>query len=265
MSNKSPAYIAAVHPKFDDYCSKYPHVAMQRQDGILQLTLNTDGDSLEWSFEVHHELGYCWADVGADPDNKLIVLTGAGDSFIARASRGYRTKMPDAREWIFDHTEAKRLVGALLDIEQPIIAAINGPVFGHAELPLLADIVLMSDDAYLRDPHVKNGLVPGDGIHVLLPLLLGLNRAKYYMLTGKKIEAQEALALGLVAEVLPKAKILPRALELAREIMQAPEGVVRLFRPTLMQNVKRLMLDGLSHGLMLEGMAALEHWPSSKE
>jgi enoyl-CoA hydratase/carnithine racemase len=262
MSNESSEYIAAVHPRFEDYKDKYPHVAMQRADGILQLTLNTDGDSLEWSFEVHHELGYCWADVGADPDTKLIVLTGAGESFIARASKSYRRKMPDAREWIFDHTEAKRLVGALLDIEQPIIAAVNGPVFGHIELPLLADVVLMSDDSYLRDPHVKNGLVPGDGVHVLLPLLLGLNRAKYYMLTGKRIEPQEAVDLGLAAEVVPKAEILTRAHELAAEIMEAPESVVRLFRPTMMQHTKRLMLDGLSHGLMLEGMAALDHWPS---
>lgn len=264
MSTEPREYIAAVHPTFDQYRNKYPHVAMERRDGILELTLNTDGDSLEWSFEVHHELGYCWQEIGSDPDNKLIVLTGAGDSFIARATRNYRTKMPDAREWIFDHTEAKRLVGALVDIEQPIVAAVNGPVFGHIEIPLLADIIVMSDDAYFRDPHVKNGLVPGDGVHVILPLLLGLNRAKHYMLTGKKIEPQEALDLGLVAEVRPKGEVLARAREFAAEIMEAPEGVVRLFRPTVMQHVKQRILDGLSHGLMLEGMAALDHWPSEK-
>jgi enoyl-CoA hydratase/carnithine racemase len=255
-------YIAAVHPRFDEYKDSFPHVAMTREDGILELTLHTDGESLQWTFAVHHELGYVWQTIGADPDNKVILLTGAGDMFIDKAGPGYRSKRPDAREWIFDHNEAKRLVGALLDIEQPIVTALNGPVFGHAELPLLTDLIVASQDTWFQDPHVKNGLVPGDGVHVVLPLLLGLNRAKYYMLTGKRITATEALDLGLIGEVLPKDEVLPRARELAAELMQAPEGVVRLFRPTVMQHVKRLMLDGLSHGLMLEGMAVLDHWPS---
>jgi enoyl-CoA hydratase/carnithine racemase len=85
------------------------------------------------------------------------------------------------------------------------------------------------------------------------------------MLTGHTIDAQEALHLGLAAEVLPKSDVLARAHELAAEILQAPEGVVRLFRPTVLQDVKRRMLDGLSHGLMLEGMAVLDRWPSGKE
>jgi enoyl-CoA hydratase/carnithine racemase len=262
MSTEQNSFIAAKHPRFEDYCDKYPHVDMKRENGILELTLNTDGDSLQWSFDVHHELGYCWQEVGADPDNKLILLTGAGDGFISRAAPGYRRKTPDAREWIFDHNEAKRLVGALLDIEQLIVVAINGPIFGHSELALLGDLIIASDDTTFVDPHVKNGLVPGDGIQVVWPHLLGLNRAKYYMLTGKPIDAHLALELGLIGEVVPKAEVLPRARELAAELMQAPEAVVRLFRPTLMQNMKRQMLDGLSHGLMLEGMAVLDHWPS---
>jgi enoyl-CoA hydratase/carnithine racemase len=256
------SYIAAVHPRFEDYKDSFPHVAMTRADGILELTLHTDGDSLQWTFEAHHELGYVWQTIGADPDNKVILLTGAGDMFITSAGPSYRAKRPDAHEWIFDHTEAKRLVGALLEIEQPIISAINGPIFGHAELPLLTDLIIASEDVYFRDPHVKNGLVPGDGIHIVLPLLLGLNRAKYYMLTGKPITAAEALDLGLFSEVLPKSEVVGRARELAAELMQAPEGVVRLFRPTVMQYVKRLMLDGLSQGLMLEAVAAIDHWPS---
>lgn len=257
------AYIAAVHPRFENYKDSFPHAAMTRSDGILELTLHTDGDSLQWTFEAHHELGYLWQTIGADPENKLILLTGAGDMFITHAGPSYRAKRPDAREWIYDHTEAKRLVTALLEIEQPIVTAMNGPVFGHSELPLLTDIIVASEDTYFQDPHVKNGLVPGDGIHVVLPLLLGLNRAKYYMLTGKRITAAEALGLGLIGEVLPKGEVLGRARELAAEIMQAPEGVVRLFRPTVMQHVKRLMLDGLSHGLMIEGMAVIDHWPSA--
>ena len=261
MSAQS-SYIAAVHPRFEEYKDSFPHAMLQRADGILEVTLHTDGDSLQWTFEAHHELGYLWQTIGADPETKVILLTGAGEMFITHSGPSYRAKRPDAREWLYSHTEAKRLVGALLEIEQPIVTAINGPIFGHSELALLTDLIVASDDMWLADPHVKNGLLPGDGVHVVLPLLLGLNRAKYYMLTGKRITAAEALDLGLIGEVVPKGEVLGRARELAAELMEAPAGVVRLFRPTIMQHVKRLMLDGLSHGLMLEGMAVMDHWPS---
>jgi enoyl-CoA hydratase/carnithine racemase len=262
VSSEKADYIVASHPRFEDYRDKYPHVAMKRDDkGLLELSLHTDGESLRWGFDVHHELGYCWQDIGADPDNKVILLSGVGDFFIQGAAPGYRAKRPDAHEWIFDHTEAKRLVGALLEIEQPIVVAINGPIFGHSELALLGDLIIASEDSYIRDPHVKNGLVPGDGIHVVLPLLLGLNRAKYYMLTGERISAQQALEWGLVGEVVAKDEVLPRARVLAEELLEAPEAVVRLFRPTVMHAVKRMMLDGLSHGLMFEAVGALDHWP----
>jgi enoyl-CoA hydratase/carnithine racemase len=261
MTEGPGEYIAQNHPRFESYKDKYPHVRMDRTDGVLTLTLNSDGGPLIWTFEAHHELGYCFQEVGADPDNKVIVLTGTGDVFIDKVGPGYQGATPDAREWIFDHNEAKRLVMALVDIEQPIIAAVNGPIWGHGELPLLADIVIAADHAWLADRHFSVGLVPGDGVHVLLPLLLGFNRARYYMLTGKEISATELLDLGLIGEVVPLADLAARAQELARQLLKSPPSVVRLFRPTLMQHVKRLMVDGLSHGLMMEGMAALDHWP----
>ena len=110
----------------------------------------------------------------------------------------------------------------LLDIEVPVIAAVNGPVNIHAEIAVLSDIVLAADHAAFADaPHFPNGLVPGDGVHVIWPYLLGRNRGRYFLLTGQRLSAQEALQLGVVSEVMPASRLLPRARELARQILKS--------------------------------------------
>ena len=104
------------------------------------------------------------------------------------------------REWEdLSYREGKRLIMNLLDIEVPMISAVNGPALIHAQFPVLCDIVLASENAVFQDAtHFVNGNVPGDGVHVIWPLLLGTNRARYFMLTGRKLSAQEALELGVV-------------------------------------------------------------------
>ena len=257
---------------FDEYKDDYPHIKMERSDeGILLMQLhNGEGGEFEWSFDNHHEVGFSWRDVGADVENKVIILTGSADAFLRReylsVEKVDRAGMDDparrAVEWIDAHAHGKRLEFDLLEIEQPMIAALNGPVTIHAEIPLLCDIVLAAEHTVIGDHvHFNFGLVPGDGVQAIYPLLMGLNRARYFMLTGQELSAQEAKDLGLINEILPQADVLPRAYELARFILTHKPMVVRLFRPTLLQQVKRLMLDSVSHGLMMEGMAYAAHSP----
>jgi enoyl-CoA hydratase/carnithine racemase len=259
---------------FEEYKDRYPHIRMERSDdGILLMQLHDgDGGEFEWSFSNHHEIAFSWRDVGADRDNKLIILTGSGDAFLRReylqTDKVDREGMDDPRrvavEWIDAHSHGKRLEMDLLEIEQPMIAALNGPCTIHAEIPLLCDIVLAAEHTVIGDHvHFDFGLVPGDGVQVLYPMLMGLNRARYFMLTGQELSAQQCLDLGLVNEVLPQERVLERAYELARHVLRAKPMVVRLFRPTLLQQVKRQFLDNVSHGLMLEGMAAVANYPDA--
>lgn len=251
--------------RFEDYANKYQHVRMERRDGILQLSLHSNGGTLKWGAGPHEELGYCFTDVGADPENKAIILTGTGENFIAEFDVGSIGKITP-RSWDHLYFDGKRLLMNLLDIEVPMIAAVNGPATIHAELAVLCDIVLAADGAVFQDaPHFPNGLVPGDGAHVVWPLVLGMNRGRYFLLTGQKLPAREAQALGVVNEVLSAERLLPRAWELAEQLIKQPPLTLRYARVALTQQIKRLMLDNLGYGLALEGLAANDFWPQGQD
>lgn len=245
--------------RFDDYRDRYADVAMERHDGILQVTLHTDGDSLKWSERAHRELGDAFDDIANDPDNRVVILTGAGDDFLTEITFEDHQKAHTPADWDKVVREGRRIIECLLDIGVPVIGAVNGPATEHAEIVLLSDIVLASDTAHFQDaPHFPAGVVPGDGVHVVWPLLLGPNRGRYFLLTGQILSAQEALDLGVVSEVLPKDQLLDRAWELARQLAQAPTLTLRHTRNCLTMVLRRLMEDTLDRGLALEGLAMVE-------
>jgi enoyl-CoA hydratase/carnithine racemase len=149
-----------------------------------------------------------------------------------------------------------------LDVQAPMIAAVNGPATVHAEMALLCDVVLAAPEATFQDsPHFPIGVLPGDGVHVVWPMLLGMNRARYFLLTGQTITAPEALQLGLVNEIVPRAKLMERAWQVAREIAAKPSVTVRLFREAVLQPMKRAVRDDLGYGYVMQGLAAFEYWP----
>src|ERR1700728_4054141 len=238
--------MTSVASKFEHYRRRYENIRLEREDGILVVTVHTKGKSLVWSALAHEELGYCFTDIGADRDNKVVILTGAGENFCADIDAG-SFKLSSAGDWDLTYFDGRRLLINLMDIEVPIISAVNGPARIHPEIPVLSDIVLASETALFQDaPHFMSGIVPGDGAHVVWPHIIGGNRGRVFLLTGQELDARAALEYGAVAEVLPRAQLMNRARQLARNIAAKPMLTRRYTRLAMTQRIKRLLHEGLS-------------------
>jgi enoyl-CoA hydratase/carnithine racemase len=252
--------------KFDDYANKYSQIRLERRTGILQMSLHTDGAALRWGPVIQAELVDAFTQIGADRENRIIIMTGTGDEFSGpRAEPGhsfYREVSHHISANLLDtiHWNAHRLMTRMLDIEVPMIGVVNGPAMRHSELPLMCDIVIAADDASFEDTaHFKlASQTPGDGIGIVYTMLLGLNRARYFMLTGQIIGAGEAKELGLVSELMPREKLLPRAWELAEQMAQKNDLLLRYTRVTLVQPLKKWMEQEVMYHLALESLAKLD-------
>ncbi len=147
----------------------------------------------------------------------------------------------------------------LLDIEVPLIAALNGPVLLHSEYALLADIVLATPDTVFQDkPHFDFGIVPGDGVNLLWPEVIGSVRGRYFILTRQQLDAQTAKDWGAVNEVVPADRLLTRAHEIASELAKLPPLTGRYTRIALTQKLRRIIDEGAGYGLALEGISAAD-------
>ena len=248
--------------RFDSYATKYSSIHMRREDGILEMRFHTDDGPLRWGLGPHGELPDAFADVARDRDTRVVILTGTGDEFSGiRASAGTRSLAQGITANAYDrvHWEGRALLMNLLNIEVPVVAAVNGPAWRHCEIPLLSDIVLASETAAFQDSaHFVSGMVPGDGMHIVMPLLMGVNRGRYFLLTGQTLSAQEAKELGLVNEVLPADQVLARAWEHAEALARRPTLLLRYTRLMFAEYLRRRMQDLLGYGLAMEGLALME-------
>jgi enoyl-CoA hydratase/carnithine racemase len=244
-------------PDRPGYFDRYETLAFERsENGILLVRLHSDGGPVAYRAAHHRDWAHAFLDIAADRGNRVVILTGTGDAFIDASAWERPIDSPAA--WDEIYWEAKRVLQTLLEIEVPVIGAVNGPATIHAELALLSDITLASETAVFQDAaHIPGGAVPGDGVHIVWQELLGSNRGRYFLLTGQRLTAREALALGVVNEVLPRERLLPRALELAGQLAALPTLTLRYTRVAFTQRWKRLMQENLGYGLALEGLSIL--------
>ncbi|HZU65066.1 MAG TPA: enoyl-CoA hydratase/isomerase family protein [Novosphingobium sp.] len=239
---------------------RFDTIALTRAGGITELRIHHQGESARWALwgGLHRELGEAFAAIAADRDTRALIITGTGSSFCAEFDMTSQPPPMGPQSWDVIFREGRALLENLLAIEVPVIAAVNGPAFIHAEIPLLADIVLAAPGAVFADKaHALAGVVPGDGVHVVWPMLLGPNRGRYFLMTGQEIGAAEALALGLVGEVVAGDALLERAREHARAIAARPALAMRYARIALTRHLRERLKAELGYGLMLEGMAVL--------
>ena len=242
-----------------DYESKYECAELRRENGVLEIRLHTQGQSLVLDETTHRELPDLFTEIAGDRENRVILLTGTGDVFLTEiADSDWDFTTPEG--WDRTYWEGRRLLQTLLDVPVPMIAAVNGPARVHAELAVLCDIVLASDTADFQDSaHFGSwSVVPGDGSHLVWPLLLGLNRGKYFLLTEQSLSAEQAMDLGVVNEVLPKHELMPRARELAAQLAEKSPVTLRMTRVAINMLLRDTMKEGLSHGLALEGYSVME-------
>jgi enoyl-CoA hydratase/carnithine racemase len=246
-------------PALRDYEDKYPSIRFQRREGVLQMTLHRDDGEFVVSESALRDLGLAFRDVGEDTENRVVILTGTGERFATQFDYGSfaATMRPDIFDfWLRTRTHGVRLLQAFLDIEVPVISAINGPVVTHSETPLLADVVLATETTVFQDAtHFLHGLPPGDGMHTIWTTLLGLNRGRHFLLTGRVLTAQEALEYGVVGEVLPQEDLLPRAWELATTWASFSPATLHGTRAAVTAEWRRLLHEQLHTGLTHEAFA----------
>lgn len=224
-------------------------------DGPVRIVTMNRPESLNAADAVmHRELADVWGLLAADPGCRVVVLTGTGRAFSAGGDlpRMVATQQDQAiQDEVFD--EARRTVLGMIELPQPLIAAVNGPAVGlGASLVSLCDLAIASETAFLADPHLGVGLVPADGAALLWPMMMGLMRAKEYVFTGERIPASLAQEWGLVNRVVPAGEALPCAVGLAHKLSGHPARALRDTKRLMNLHATRALVGMLDQALACE-------------
>jgi enoyl-CoA hydratase len=215
---------------------EYEHLRFERREhGVLLITIDRPKRMNATNERLHTELAGVWRDVADDEQTRVAVVTGAGRAFSAGGDLEMIQKMAgDYRRVAAMASEAAGLVTNMLDCEKPIVSAINGTAVGAGlAVALMADISIIAEDARLTDGHLRLGVVAGDHAAILWPLLCGMAKAKYYLLTADFLDGREAERIGLVSRCVPAAQVLETALEVADRIAAGPQDAARWTKRTL--------------------------------
>ncbi len=241
-----------------DY-SRYANLTVETAERVATVTFNRPERLNAFNRELHEELENVLVDLNGDEEVNAVVLTGAGKAFSAggdlkamQASQGEPIvrRAPTGR--------GRRLIMNLLELQQPIIAAVNGDAVGvAATVALFCDVVIASETARIGDPHVRVGLVAGDGGAIIWPALVGAARAKEYLMTGDLLSAKEAERIGLINRVVPPEELMSTAMGLARRLAQGPTWAIRWTKFSINKQLRAQMNLALDTSLALESLTYL--------
>ena len=251
--------------RFDSYKESFPNARLSRsKSGVLEVALHSNGGVLAFDGHTHEQFVDLFHAIGSDAENRVVILTGTGNAFMETIGPdGFDFFTPQGYDKIY--REGKKVLMNILDIEAPMIAAVNGPCRLHSEYILLCDIVLATPSTVFQDkPHFDFGIVPGDGVHLVWQEVIGSIRGRYFILTRQELDAETAKEWGAVNEIVPPARLLPRAREIAEGIAKLPPLTSRYTRIALTQRLRRLIDEGVGYGLALEGISAADVARSAK-
>ena len=245
--------------KLADYQNGFANARLSRsKSGVLEVALHTNGNTLLFNGHTHEQFVDLFHAIGSDADNRVVILTGSGPAFMESISpEGFDFFSPQGYDKIY--REGKKVLMNILDIEVPLIAAVNGPVRLHSEYILLADIVLATPATVFQDkPHFELGIVPGDGVNLLWPEVIGSVRGRYFLLTRQELPSQTAKDWGVVNEIVAPEKLLSRARDIAEGLAKLPPLTTRYARIALTQKLRRIIDEGVGYSLALEGISAAD-------
>jgi enoyl-CoA hydratase len=217
---------------------EFQHILFEKRDPhILWMTLNRPEVLNAANTRLHTELVEVWQTIDRDPDVYVAVVTGAGRAF----SAGGDLQMVEDAYRNYDEVlrildEARDLVYNMLHCRKPIVSAINGAAVGAGlVVALLADVSIAAENARLADGHVRMGVAAGDHAAIIWPLLVGMAKAKYYLMTSDFVSGIEAERMGLVSLCVPDEAVLAKAEEVARDLATGPRHAIRFTKRALNQ------------------------------
>jgi enoyl-CoA hydratase len=228
---------------------------IERLEGdVLRVTLAHPGNDLNAvDGEMHEELAGLFRHLKRESRARAVLLTGRGKAFSAGGHFEWFSSLEDLTTLEPLRRDARQLIWDLLDVELPIVAALNGPAVGlGASIALLCDTIFMAETASLADPHVRVGLVAGDGGTAIWPLVLGPARAKQYLLTGDAVSAVEAERMGLVNRVVPNDALADESLDFARRLAAGAPLAIQYTKLAVNKLVKDALASSFDTATALE-------------
>jgi enoyl-CoA hydratase len=231
--------------------SAYTRIKFVRHGRILEVSLSNPAKMNAVDGPMHHELARVFTDIAHDKDSDVVILTGEGKAFCAGGDIEWMRRSREGQDEGPGMEEGKAIIFSLLELEKPIVAKVRGPAVGlGATLALFCDVIFASDTARFSDPHVKVGIVAGDGGTVIWPALVGFARAKEYLMTGDPVPAREAERIGLVNHVLDDADLDAQVMAFAERLAKGATLAIRYTKVGVNLELKRL-----AHSLLDAAMA----------
>ncbi len=235
----------------------YKAIALRREGRLLRVTLNQPESLNAIDRILHEELAEVFGFAARDTGSDVVVLSGEGKAFSAGGNLEHIEKNA-ANPELFDEEVrlAKRIVFSMLDLDKPLICRMNGHAVGlGATIALLCDVVFAADHAKIGDPHVALGLVAGDGGAVIWPQLIGLARAKEFLLSGALLSAQQAESIGLINHCLPAAELDAAVDTYCGQLLDGATQAIRLTKVLLNMELKRIATSVLEAGIAYEAVS----------